>query len=386
MDTVNFQSDFSTRFKTGSVNHQLQSGVDAAIENFTNYALSLPTGVTLTKPSTTVGTPNNGAWVDESARIRTVNRTFDAKALGLYAQDLVQLSPTWKVLLGLRWDQFTGRYETPTLTAANGTVTAATQRSRSDSLWSKRFGVLWQPDAFQSWHFSYGTSFNTSGDAYQYDALGSNTPPEGSVNYELGGKLEFFNGNLSVRTALFHSVKTNERNRDAESVTPTTYVLSGQRHAAGWELDLAGRITPAWEVYASYSFIPDAKIDKGVPAAGGTVSQSLAGEPVGSRPGLIPRHSGTVWTTYKLSAQWRVGGGVNARSSMYPYQVTTFTVPNYVTADLMAEYTPSSTQGDLSFKLNLTNVTDKLYADMVYRGHYIAGKGRQLQLTGTYRF
>ena len=36
----------------------------------------------------------------------------------------------------------------------------------------------------------------------------------------------------------------------------------------------------------------------------------------------------------------------------------------------MAEYTA----GDLSFKLNVTNVTDKLYADQLYRGHYVPGK------------
>ena len=383
METLYAQSDFSTRFKALGLNHQVLSGIDLAKEDFTNYAMSLPAGVTLTKPTTRVGTPDDGAWVDESRRIRSVNRTFDAQALGVYAQNLVQIAPTWKVLVGLRWDRFDGEFNTPQITnPATGAVTAATRRARSDSLWSRRFGVMWQPDAFQSWHFSYGTSFNTSGDTYQYDALGSNTPPEGSVNYELGGKLDFFNGNLTVRTALFHAVKTNERNRDAESVTPTTYVLSGQRHASGFEIDLAGRINPAWEVFVSFAFIPDAKIDKGAPNAGGTAIVSLQGEPVGTRPGLIPRHSGTVWTTWKLSPNWRVGGGLNARSSMNPYQVTTFSMPGYLTGDLMAEYTLQ----DLSLKLNLSNVTNKHYADMLYRGHYIPGKGRQLQLTGTYRF
>ncbi|OYU94996.1 MAG: TonB-dependent siderophore receptor, partial [Burkholderiales bacterium PBB5] len=210
-------------------------------------------------------------------------------------------------------------------------------------------------------------------DTYQYDALGSNTPPEGSVNYELGGKLDLADGNLSLRFALFHAIKTNERNRDSETVNPTNYVLSGQRHAAGLEFDVAGRITKQWEVFASYAFIPDAEIDKGT---------SLQGEVVGSRPGLTPRHSGTVWTTYQLNPQWRVGGGLNARSAMAPQLVTTFVAPGYVTGDLMAEYT----MGDLAFKLNLNNLTNKLYADMLYRGHYIPGKGRTVQLTGTFKF
>jgi len=363
LESVNLQSDYSGRFQALGFKHQLLAGVDVAHDRFRNYGAS-----TLAKPTTTLGTPDDGGAVDESLRVVTLNRTFDAKGLGAYAQDMVQLSPTWKVLGGLRWDRFSGTYDTPVIGA-----TAATHRARSDALWSRRFGVLYQPTAFQSYHFSYGTSFNTSGDTYQYDALGSNTPPEGSVNYELGGKLDLADGNLSVRFALFHAIKTNERNRDADTVNATNYVLSGQRHAAGLELDLAGRISKDWEVFASYAFIPDAAIDKGT---------SLQGETVGSRPGLTPRHSGTVWSTYQLTPMWRVGGGLNARSAMAPQLVTTFEAPSYVTADLMAE----CTLGDLAFKLNLTNVTNKLYADMLYRGHYTPGKGRTLQLTGTYRF
>ena len=161
-------------------------------------------------------------------------------------------------------------------------------------------------------------------------------------------------------------------------------MLSGQRHAAGLELDVAGRITPAGEVFISYAWIPDAEIDAGVPAANDPDGPpvSLQGEPVGSRPGLTPEHSGTVWTTYQLDANWRVGGGLNWRSAMAPQLVTTFEAPGYVIADLMAEYTLR----DMAFKFNLSNLTDKLYADMLCRGHYNAGKGRTAQLTASYRF
>ena len=382
LQTVTLQSDYSGRFQALGLRHQLLAGIDLNHDDFNNYAASA-----LAKPTTTLGTPDDGGVVDERLRTVALNRSFSSSALGAYAQDLVQLASHWKLLLGLRWDRVSGRYDTPQLTAANGTITAATHRARSDALWSKRVGLLYQPSAFASWHASYGTSFNTSGDTYQYDALGTNTPPEGSVNYELGGKFDLADGNLSLRVALFHSVKTNERNRDADTVNATNYVLSGRRHASGFELDVAGRITRQWEVFASYAWMPSAAIDQGadqVNAAGNVscVNCSLQGEPVGVRPGLIPRHSGTVWTTYQLAPQWRIGAGLNARSAMAPYQVTSFEAPGHVTADLMAEYS----QGDMSLKLNVTNLADKLYADMLYRGHYIPGKPRTVQLTGTWRF
>jgi catecholate siderophore receptor len=126
-------------------------------------------------------------------------------------------------------------------------------------------------------------------------------------------------------------------------------------------------------VFVSYAFIPDAEMDKGT---------SLQGELVGTRPGLTPRHSGTAWTTYRLSPNWRVGAGLNARSADTPQLVTAFSAPAFVTGDLMAEYIAN----DLALRLNLTNVANTLYADQLYRGHYVPGKPRTLALTTSYRF
>jgi catecholate siderophore receptor len=378
LDTKLLQSDYSGKFDWFGLKHSVLAGVDIADDSFVGYTPTLPAGVTLTKSRTTLGTPNDGASVDESQRINLANRDFSSNSLGAYFQDMIQIAPAWKILGGLRWDRFEGNYRTLSTTAANLGQTTA-ERGRTDSLWSKRVGVLYQPGPLTSWHFSYGTSFNTSGDTYQYDALGSNTPPESSRNLELGLKLEAESGNLSTRFALFHATKYNERNRDEESVSPTNYVLSGQRHAAGLEMDIAGRIGRNWEIYLSYAWIPDAKIDKG--ASDGTTL--LQGEAVGARPGLTPKHSATLWSTYQIDSKWRVGGGLNLRSSMAPQQVTAFVAPAYTTIDLMAEYAVAR---DLSVKLNVTNATDKLYADYLYRGHYIAGVPRTVQLTANYKF
>lgn len=377
LDAKTLQSDYSNTFNWFGLKHNVLAGIDMTDDDFVGYAATLPAGVTITKPRTTIGTPNDDASVDESARLILKNRDFNSSAIGVYFQDMIQITPEWKVLAGLRWDNFEGSYRTfSTATATLGQETA--KRSREDSLWSKRFGILYQPTPLSSFHFSYGTSFNTSGDAYQYDALGSNTDPEGSRNFELGAKLDSESGNLSTRFALFRAEKYNERNRDETSVTPTNYALSGKRHAEGIEIDVAGRITPKWEIYTSYAWIPKAVIDKG--ASDGTTL--LAGETVGSRPGLTPKHSGTVWTTYQIDGKWRVGGGINWRSAMNPQQ-STIMAPSYTTLDLMAEYAVAR---DFLLKFNFTNATDKLYADALYRGHYVPGAPRTVQLTASYKF
>jgi catecholate siderophore receptor len=54
-----------------------------------------------------------------------------------------------------------------------------------------------------------------------------------------------------------------------------------------------------------------------------------------------------------------------------------------VVGDLMAEYAYSDA---LSFKANMSNVTNKLYADQLYPAHYIPGAGRLTQITASYKF
>ena len=370
------QTDYTNAFTWFGRRNEVLAGVDLAREEFNNYSMVVPAGVVLNKndPRATVGTPNDGTSVDEGLRQKVKTRNFVARALGVYAQDTVEVVEHWKLLGGLRWDRFEGDYVSP----PSGT-TPQIARSRSDSLWSSRFGVLWQPDDRSSYYASYGTSFNTSGELYNYDAQGSNTPPEKSRNIEVGGKLDLFEGRASARVALFHSTKYNERNRDSPDGQPLDlYVLSGKRHAAGVEVDLAGRITPAWEVFLSYAWIPIAKIDEVGP--GGT----LTGELEGQRPSLTPRHSGTLFTTWQLTPQWRIGGGLNARSSQTPNRNPVGIVaPSFVTGDLLAEYQFSP---QVAFKFNVINVTDKLYADSLYTAHYIPGQPRTFYATMTARF
>ena len=78
-----------------------------------------------------------------------------------------------------------------------------------------------------------------------------------------------------------------------------------------------------------------------------------------------------------------MGGGLNFRSSQTPNRNPGWAVPGYVTADLMAEYTVNDRY---TIKANLTNVTNKLYADAIYSGHYVPGAGRLFQVTASVKF
>lgn len=369
-EITTLQSEYSDQLDWGGVRHEVLAGIEWSREDAKRNN-NIP-GAT-PRPTTRVGTPDDGAAIPDT-RWPIAMAKFDTKNLSLYAQDVVSLTPLWKLVGGVRFDRFRADYRD----------TAGATKSIAENLWSPRLGVLYQPNDSSSYYASYGYSYNTSGETYSYSVNSSlaspgnqralNTPPEKSRNVEIGGKFDLLDHRLFVGAALFYSEKYNERNTDPDSAA-TQELLSGKRHAAGLELNVAGRITPAWEAFVSYSWIPRSKIDRSNVAlnAAGTGAQVE-----GDRPGLTPKHSGSVWMTYRLTPQLRVGTGVNFRSAQNPEGARHVRAPGFATVDLMGEYLLSEVW---SFKLNVKNAGDKRHADGLYRGFYIPGAPRTVQLS-----
>ncbi len=316
--------------------------------------------------TTTVGTPDDGESRADTRSI-AMNR-FRSYTVGVYAQDSVHLAPQVKAVAGLRMDRFTAIYND----------TSGNRFAMAETLFSPRVGLLWQPSETASYYGSYGSSYNTSGDTYQYainQALTGtnstlvNTPPEKSRNFEVGGKWDVLNQKAMLGVALFHSEKYNERNTDVDSAA-NQYLLSGKRHATGMEFNFAGRLTPAWDLFYNHSWIPEAKID--VSSATGNAQRE------GDRPGLTPRHSASLWSTYRLAPKWRVGAGVNYRGEQSPDQNRNLVASAFTTADAMVEHNLGA---NMIAKLNVTNLTNKLYADQLYRGFYVPGATRRVELS-----
>lgn len=370
-DLTQLQSDYTHSFSWLGQKHDLIAGADIYQDNAQRNQGFAGTASGL---DTTVGTPNNGDGRADT-RGNPAYNTFSARNLGLYLQDTMELTPAVKLMGGLRYDLFKASYHSST----------NLDHARSDGLWSPRVGALYQPSDVASYYVSYGTSYNTSGDTYQFanpsvaTAKTANTDPEKSRNLEIGGKFEILQKRASLGIAAFYSEKFNERNTDPDSASQQQ-LLSGKRHAAGIEVNLAGRITPQWEVFFNHSWIPNAKIDQSnvALAANGGGAQVQ-----GDRPGLTPKHSGSLWSTYAITPQVRLGAGLNYRGQQNPEGARNITADSFVTADAMAEY---SFDDKTSLKLNISNLTNKLYADTLYRGFYAPGAARTVQLTLKSRF
>lgn len=373
MNNLNAQSDYSNKFEALGLRHEVITGFDLAQENRSVYGARTAAqgGVVPTKPNTTVGAPDDGASVNEASRVLRKTNQYDSAGWGVYLQDLVQVAPHWKLLGGLRYDNMVGNYDLISIpTNAPGPETVASYQMTVAG-WSPRIGALFQPNDLHSYHFSAGTSFNTSGETYSLSSSNTDTPPEKSYNVEFGAKLDSADKRYTTRLGIFHSVKFNERNTDP--LQPGVTVLSGRRHVSGFEIDLTGRLTPQLEIYGSYMWMPDALIDVGGQGA----------EAAGARPSLTPVHSGTVWSTYQFTSQVRAGAGVNFRSEQTPNRNPGWSAPAYATLDVMAEYKINERY---TLKGNVANVTNTLYADAIYTGHYIPGSGRNVQVNLSVKF
>jgi catecholate siderophore receptor len=122
-------------------------------------------------------------------------------------------------------------------------------------------------------------------------------------------------------------------------------------------------------VFYNHTWIPTARID--VSSATGNMQQ-------GNRPGLTPEHSASLWNTYRVAPMWRVGGGVNYRGKQTPLVNASITTAAFTSVDAMVEHTLSD---NTVLKINVSNLTNKLYIDQVYSSFYIPGVPRRVELS-----
>jgi catecholate siderophore receptor len=359
-DMVTGQVEWTGKRAFAGMKHLLLAGAEYSGEKARrwNYA----NGVA--NPPTTVGNPDPFVALPDAyftSIVRTNPNAFEAKSVGLYAQDFAQIRGPWKALLGARIDRFDGDFDRP---LPQGDL------SRTDRVGSWRSGLLYQPDDSSSYYASAGSSYNPSGELYQLDDRTANTPPEKSRNYEMGAKWEARDGNLSLRAALFRTIKTSERNTDLSN--PTVSVLSGRRHTDGAEVEAAGRIAPGWEVFASAALM-DGRVDEASFQQAGTE---------GKRPINTPRYTFSVWSTYRIAPNWRAGGGCDGVGDRFGDANNVNTVPGYARCDAMLAFE----QKRYVVKVNVLNIFDRAIYEGVYAGHVVPGPGRNLQVTLELRY
>lgn len=370
------QTELVAKIQAGTMLHTLTAGLEIGQEK--NHEDRYVWNTTTANREINLGNPVNGTRQGTRLQSRASDTTADT--LGGYLNDQIDLTKQWKVVGGLRWDRYKVTPELTKFTVPAGYTAdnVVATVPKTDIMVSPRGGVLYQPDDRQSYYASFGTSFNpTSETVTQASSVAGNASldPEKNRSLEVGAKLDLLDGNLAVNAALFQIEKTNARMRDGLG---SVQVLGGTVRVNGMELGVAGRITPAWQVFGGYTYL-DGKITRS-PEIGTGVDAGLRAE--GKAFPNTPRHTATLWSTYRVTPEWEVGGGALYSSKRYLNNYETAMLDGYTRFDATFAYL----QKAYEVRLNLQNLTDKKYFETASAGRAVPAAGRTAIVTVAYRF
>ena len=166
----------------------------------------------------------------------------------------------------------------------------------ADRKLSTRVGLTFKPAENGRIYVAYGTSFNPSAE-FLVTTGGGLMPGTTAWRRKRTarsswGKWELLDQRLALGGALFQVDKTNAR----EALADGSYLLAGAQRVKGLELNLSGKVTPQWDVYANYTYM-DSETRQ-------STTQPLR---IGRALGNTPRNSFSLWTTYALPGGWTVG-------------------------------------------------------------------------------
>jgi iron complex outermembrane receptor protein len=283
---------------------------------------------------------------------------------GFYAQDQVRLPHNFHLLAGVRYDHA-------------DTYDVVSKRTFDNSQRvTPRFGLLWRPIPEVSVYGSYQTNFGGS------NIFGRRPlPPETAQQWEVGVKTEMFDSRLTTTLSYYYLLKQNIATPDPNPILAAQgySVATGEVRHKGVELDVAGEILPGWRVIGAYSYIDslitkDRGLDYNNLDADG--NPAITAGNTGNRLINVPRHNGSIWSTYELQkGDWRglkLGGGVVARSIRQGDNANDFQLPGYATVGLMASYDWIIDDKKLRVQLNVDNLLDTRYYPFSY-GNAIGG-------------
>jgi len=230
---------------------------------------------------------------------------------------------------------------------------------------SPRFGLIYDLTDELAVFANTSRSFKPNRGA---DRLGNSFDPEKGVAHEVGIKYDMADRDLSLTAAMFHIVKENVLTNDP--LDSTRSVAAGEVRSRGFDINLAGNITPQWRVIGGYAYV-DAEVTE----------STSASMPSGSRLGNVPRHSFNLLDIYEFAGGPLAGLGLGVglkyvSDRQGQTSSNTFDMDGYGLVDLLAYYPLTE---NVRLNLNLNNVFDKHYEERAWNAWAYPGEPRTLQ-------
>ncbi|MET1110733.1 MAG: TonB-dependent receptor [Allosphingosinicella sp.] len=408
--------------EAGKLRNTLVVGGSLTWEDYSLETASLArtaAGAVIPFPIDTIGDPS-------SVYVGPVNYTVTARSSGdtsnraVYAFDTLEIGKRFEINGGVRLERARGEFRNLALaTYPPGTVPLTPlqlvpQTSR-ETLFSYRAGAVFKPAANVSLYLAYGNALTPTSATVRLGcgvvtAPGAADPcaadPERARNYEIGAKADVLGKRLQLTAAFFRNERSNFRVPSNDPAQPAALqVVDGRSRVDGLALGASGWVTPKWSIFANYTYL-DSEVLQSVsgfclsnPSAACLNSAAIPDPQRGDRLLQTPRHSGSLFTSYRLKFGLELGYGLTYQGGFATHQRTLLQRTQYVTDDhlvhrLFASYPVAE---GLTAQLNVQNVTDALYftnvrnnvnatSGAITGGWAMPGEGRSAVLSLFYSF
>lgn len=367
-DQLSLQGTFST----GSIKHQIFTGVDyenslATANTYAFYDANRKVITTYDTINLFTYDPSIPTLAIPNSRVTQTVYT-NTQRFGIYAQDLISFTEKIKLLAGLRWSWQESQADTHNLT--KNPITIAEGAKRLDNAFSPKIGLVYQPTKDMSLFASYSNSFTpNTGTTVDLKPL----DPSIIDQYEAGIKKDFWKGALSTNVTVYQITNSNlvqtaiykaDGTLNINPIDPNLRELSGETKSKGIEIDITARPVAGLGINAGYSY-NDMRYEK---------TSGLNGSPiVGARLARTPANTANLSFFYTLQTGIlkgmslgaignyigkRVGGWNNQYDSTRPNGIWEREIPleGYATIDVSAGYEWKK----FAILCKLSNVTNEL--------------------------
>jgi iron complex outermembrane recepter protein len=330
-ETVTISPSWTAKFNAGSLEHQVQLGVD--YEQTHDKAFMAYSNVfgPVSFDNVDLTTTTLPAWAEPVAPA-TPDQQNRYTATVLYAQDQMQVG-AWHFLASLRHSNIEIVDSNPAFGISN--------RSKNTKT-TPRVGVVYEFTPQVSAFTGYGEGIKVP--------TGSNflspPKPETSKQVELGLRLKNLFG-ITATLAWFDLTRENVAMSDPSN--PGKSIQAGQQQSKGIDLDARWQITDAWSLLAALT------------SQSATITKDSNAAIVGKQLFNVPEQSARLATRYEFkSGPWAgmgLGLGVSQHAKLPGNSTNTFFTPAGSLWDAQVSYQLEKVRLGLS----VTNLTDKHY-------------------------
>lgn len=336
-----YQLNLTGHFSTGGFDHTLLTGIEYEDYDYKSI-IQRSSAVAGTYPID-IFDPVYGQTRPALTRTPTHDKE-NLKTYAAFVQDQVALTERLKVLAGARFERFEHDYQNyvgKSWQAADNAVTP-----RLGVIYDLTDTVAVYADAARSFKPNTGASREGGGFA-----------PEKGKSYEMGVKWEALDRQLSVDAAIYQIEKKNVLTTDP--VDNTFSVAAGQVRSRGFDLNVAGNLTPEWRVIGGYAYV-DAEVTRDNTLRSGTRLMN------------IPRNSFSLLNVYEFQDGALKGLGLGVGGKYVDPRAgqtanTAFSMDAYTVVDLLGYYKVNER---VRLNLDVKNLFNREYEEGAFGNIY----------------